>query len=64
MLEVEGGGKSPLVELQGAFRGENEEGVFVFGAQSRGTQRGWAAVLAQAMQGLECHFKDQSLAQF
>lgn len=46
MLGAEGRGKSPLVEEQGAFRGENGEEVFVVGAQSRGAQGGWAAVLA------------------
>lgn len=61
MLGAGGRGQSPVVD-QGAFYRENGQEVFVVGAQSRGARGGWAAVQAQAMQGLECHFNDQSLA--
>lgn len=42
VLGVAGGGRSPVVEEQGAFPGENGEEVSVVGARSRGhREAGW-----------------------
>lgn len=59
-----GGGQreEPCGGGAGCLPGGEWRGGFCGWSAESGAQGGWVAVQAQAVQGLECHFKDQSLA--